>query len=150
MKNMKKTIALVITFTMLLGCMSCLFLNVGAVEAPDIVRDGLFAWYDGINNSNGTHDTSAAMWKDLSGNGRHMRVRVDEKNFWMDNAYHSDGALNYFHEDLVNLINSETFTVEMVMGEYAPSPEMGDRMVLFYSDKCFKLGEPYRQMIHFA
>lgn len=147
MKNLKKLVSLAIIATMLLGCLTGLTITTSAANAPDIIRDGLFAWYDGINNSNGTHDTSAAMWKDLSGNGRHMRVRVDEKNFWMDNAYHSDGALNYFHEDLVNLINSETFTVEMVMGEYAPSPEMGDRMVLFYSDNtelclCFRNDKP--------
>ena len=147
MKNMKKTIALVITFTMLLGCMSCLFLNVGAVEAPDIVRDGLFAWYDGINNSNGTHDKESATWKDLSGNGRHMKVRLDEGNYWADNAYHSNNKLNYFHGDMVNLINSTEFTVEFVFGEYAPSPTMNDRMVLFYSDNtelclCFRNDKP--------
>ncbi len=151
MKKMRKLTALAMIAALILGCMSSLVISTSAIEPPEIIKDGLYAWYDGINNSNGTQDTSATMWKDLSGNGRHMRVRVDEKNFWMDNAYHSDGALNYFHEDMISLINGETFTVEMVMGEYAPSPTMGDRMVLFYSDNtelclCFredKQPDPY-------
>ena len=151
MKKMRKLTALAMIAAMILGCMSCLVISTSAAPAPEIIKDGLYAWYDGINNSNGTQDMDANVWKDLSGNGRHMRVRVDEKNYWQDNAYHSDGALNYFHEDMISLINSETFTVEMVMGEYAPSPTMGDRMVLFYSDNtelclCFredKQPDPY-------
>lgn len=147
MKKMKKTLALVITLTMLLGCLSGLSLTVSAAEPPDIVRDGLVAWYDGINNSNGTHDKESTIWKDLSGNGRHMRVSLDEENYWTDNAYHSSNKLNYFHEDLINVINGEEFTVEMIMGDYTPSPTMNDRMVLFYSDNtelclCFRNDKP--------
>lgn len=36
-----------------------------------IVQDGLHLWYDGIDNAGeSTHDSSAAVWKDLSGNNR--------------------------------------------------------------------------------
>lgn len=36
-----------------------------------IVQDGLYLWYDGIDNAGiGIHDDAAAVWKDLSGNDR--------------------------------------------------------------------------------
>ena len=36
------------------------------------VKDGLVAWFDGANNSNGEHSVTADLWKDLSGNANHI------------------------------------------------------------------------------
>ena len=38
----------------------------------EYVKDGLVAWYDGTNNTNGDPSTKAELWKDLTGNENHI------------------------------------------------------------------------------
>ncbi len=48
-----------------------------AYDVDDYVRGGLIAMYDGVRNAgaDADHDSSAPMWTDLSGNGRHANFR---------------------------------------------------------------------------
>ena len=41
-------------------------------EKEEYVQDGLVAWYDGTNNTNGDPTTKAELWKDLTGNDNHI------------------------------------------------------------------------------
>lgn len=82
-----------------------------------ITREGLYAWYDGANNSNGTQDMQTTVWKDLSGNERHMSVTLNESNYWETNALHVDSTRHYFHESITDVVNSSEYTVEFVAGE---------------------------------
>ena len=71
MNTMKRILSLIVVATMLLGCFT---INAFAASKTDIERDGLVVWYDASNNSNGTQDHDATVWKDLTGNGNHMTV----------------------------------------------------------------------------
>ena len=115
MQNMKKMISFVIIAVFLLSTLACL--PVSAAKKTDIVRDGLQVWYDASNNSNGTQDHEATVWKDLTGNGNHMTVKTDENNYWTDNAFHVTNNPTYFPDAVVDIVNGEEYTFEMVLGE---------------------------------
>ena len=115
MNNMKKMISLVIIATLVLSVLTCL--PVSAASKTDIVRDGLVVWYDASNNSNGVQDHEATVWKDLTGNGNNMTVKLDENNYWTDNAFHVTNNPTYFPDGVVNVVNGESYTFEMVLGE---------------------------------
>lgn len=115
MQNMKKMISLVIIATFILSILACL--PVSAASKADIVKDGLVIWYDASNNSNGIQDHESTVWKDLTGNGNHMTVKLNETNYWTDNAFHVDANPTYFPDAAVEVANGETYTIEMVLGE---------------------------------
>lgn len=117
MRAFKHLVSLAVVATMLLGCLTCISFTASAAEAPQIVKDGLVAWYDGSNNSNGEQDYDSTVWRDLSGNKNHFNVRVNETNFWKDNAFHIDSASYYFPEAIVDLVNSESYTIEFSAGD---------------------------------
>ena len=98
-------------------CVSTLVFPVSAASKTDIVRDGLAVWYDASNNSNGLQDYETTVWKDLTGNGNHMTVKLNETNHWTDNALHVENTPTYFPDAVVDIINGEAYTVEMVLGE---------------------------------
>ena len=114
---MRRYLSLAVIATMILGCFACFSFTSSAAAEPEIVKDGLVAWYDGANNSNGEQDYDATLWRDLSGNKNHFNVRVNETNYWKDNAFHMDSASYYFPEAIVDTVNSEEYTIEFVAGE---------------------------------
>ena len=115
MNTMKKMISVLIIATFVLSTLACL--PVSAAEKTDIVRDGLAVWYDASNNSNGIQDHEATVWKDLTGNGNHMTVKIDENNYWTDNAFHVTNNPTYFPDAVTEIVNGESYTFEMVLGE---------------------------------
>ena len=114
MNTMKRILSLIVVATMLLGCFT---ITTFAANKTDIERDGLVVWYDASNNSNGTQDHDATVWKDLTGNGNHMTVKTDENNYWTDNAFHVTNNPTYFPDAVVDVVNAEEYTFEMVLGE---------------------------------
>ena len=82
MNKFKKAFSLFVAMTLVLACFATLCIPASAATKTDIVRDGLTVWYDASNNSNGVQDYEATVWKDLTGNGNHMTVRVNETNYW--------------------------------------------------------------------
>ena len=117
MKTLKKALSLLVAMTLLVACFACLGISVSAATKTDIVRDGLVVWYDASNNSNGIQEYEATVWKDLTGNGNHMPVKIDENNYWTDNAFHVTNNPTYFPDAVVDVINGEQYTFEMVLGE---------------------------------
>ena len=99
------------------------FKEAGASAAPasassaDYVTDGLFAWYDGANNQNGSQDKKATVWKDATGGGHDFEVELNDTNYWTDNAFHLDSVRNYLPDEIVDLVNSEHYTVEFAAGD---------------------------------
>ena len=117
MNKLKRMLAVIVAMTTLLSICTCLSIPAAAASAPEIVKDGLVAWYDGANNSNGEQDFDATIWKDLTGKGNHLQVRVNETNYWTDNAFHIDAASYYFPDAIKDVVNGETYTIEFVAGE---------------------------------
>lgn len=117
MRALKLYVSLAVVATMLIGCLACLGFTASAAAEPEIVQDGLVAWYDGSNNSNGYQDSETTTWRDLSGNRNHFNVRVNETNYWKENAFHLDSASYYFPEAIVDLVNSDSYTIEFSAGD---------------------------------
>ncbi len=82
-----------------------------------IIMDGIVAYYDGANNSNGKQDLNASIWRDLSGNGYHFSVETDENTKWTENAFHVDKKRTYFNENVRSVANAKQYTIEMAFGE---------------------------------
>ena len=107
MNKFKKMLTVIVAVTMILSVCNYLSIPVSAAERKDIVKDGLVVWYDAGNNANGVQDYEATVWKDLTGNGNHMTVRVNETNYWTDNSFHVDANPTYFPDAVVDVINGE-------------------------------------------
>ena len=76
MNTMKKILAFAMIVSMVLGCF---IISTSAAEKKTYVGQGeedggLVAWYDASNNSNGSQDPKANLWKDLSGNVNHIDI----------------------------------------------------------------------------
>lgn len=117
MRTLRFYLSMVMALSLIMGCLACLSLSTSAAAVPEIVRDGLVAWYDGSNNSNGEQNYETTLWRDLSGNKNHFSVRLNETNYWKDNAFRIDSASYYFPEALVDVINGEAYTIEFSAGE---------------------------------
>jgi len=117
MRTLRFYLSMVMALSLIMGCLTCLTLTTAAADAPEFVKDGLVAWYDGSNNSNGEQNYETTLWRDLSGNKNHFSVRLNETNYWKDNAFHLDSESFYFPEALVDVINSEAYTIEFSAGE---------------------------------
>lgn len=117
MNTFKKALSLLMAMTLVLACFVALCIPVSAASKADIVRDGLVVWYDASNNSNGLQDHETTVWKDLTGNGNHMTVKLDENNYWTDNSFRVSNNPTYFPDGVVDVINGEEYTFEMVLGD---------------------------------
>ncbi len=113
----RKMITMLVVAIMLFCCLGCFSISVSAATKTDIIRDGLVVWYDASNNSNGVQDHEATVWKDLTGNGNHMTVKLNETNYWTDNAFHVDANPTYFPDAVLEVVNAKEYTIEMVLGE---------------------------------
>ncbi|MBP3666016.1 MAG: hypothetical protein J6K29_03080 [Clostridia bacterium] len=117
MHTFKKALSMLVAMTMIVACIATLCIPASAAKKTDIERDGLVVWYDASNNSNGLQDHETTVWKDLTGNGNHMTVKLDENNYWTDNAFHVTNNPTYFPDAVVGVVNGEEYTFEMVLGE---------------------------------
>ena len=119
MNTMKKILAFAMVVSMVLGC---LVISTSAAEKATYVKDGLVAWYDGSNNSNGTQDKSTDLWKDLSGNANHISVAEAYSRGeiqWSDKAliFNDGGAYLRLPTAVVETLESKAYTIEIVTGE---------------------------------
>lgn len=61
----------------------------GIIRPQGYATDGLFAWFDGIcNTQTGEHDNSATSWYDLTGNGYDLFPNISDINcHFIDNGF---------------------------------------------------------------
>ncbi len=112
-KDMKKT------FLPLLSALLVFSLVPVSVSAADAwVTDGLAALYDGANNTAAGQNKETSTWEDTSGNGINFEIDLDDTNYWTDNAFHANTAWCYFDDAIVDVVNGDKFTVEIVFGEF--------------------------------
>ena len=109
---MKRIVSMLLIIAVFAGC----FVITSSAEDA-IIKDGLVAYYDGANNSNGRQDLDAAVWRDLSGNGYHFTVETDGETKWTENAFHSNCKRIYFNEGVIPVANAKQYTIEMAFGE---------------------------------
>ena len=85
------------------------------------VKDGLVAWYDATNNSNGTQNVKADLWKDLSGNANHIDMSEAASKGqieWYSNALfiRDGGCYLRLPEAVVQALEGGAYTIEIVTG----------------------------------
>ena len=112
---MKKTTKILSVILVII--MTAALIPFTASAEDGILREGLVAYYDGANNSNGKQDLNATVWRDLSGNGYHFEVETDETTKWTENAFHSNCKRIYFNEGVIPVVNAKQYTIEMAFGE---------------------------------
>jgi hypothetical protein len=116
---MKKIVAFAMIVSMVLGC---LVISASADTKAEYVKDGLVAWYDATNNSNGTHDVQADLWKDLSGNANHIDISSAVSNnqiTWDKGALiiKDGGCYLQLPEAVVKVLEGDAYTIEIVTGD---------------------------------
>jgi len=102
-----------------------------AVMGKPYVEEGLAAWFDGINNSNGKHDAEAEYWKDLSGNVSHLDLWAmirEERACWEDNTLfirpETGAYLELTREPIVSgALAKEAYTLELAVKDIVYSAE---------------------------
>ena len=125
MNTMKKIVAFAMIVSMVLGC---LIISTSAAEKKEYVKDGLVAWYDATNNSNGTHDVKSDLWKDLSGNANHIDISDAVSNGQIDweagaLVIKDGGCYLRIPTKVVSALEGRAYTIEIVTGnlEYTAS-----------------------------
>ncbi len=93
--------------------------NPALKPALEYVDEGLVSLYDGEKNTFGGHDAASTTWYDLKGENHIMGLPSGASHF-TDDAYHVEKTQHSFPSALLNLVNGNAFTVEMVLGEVTP------------------------------
>ena len=93
---------------MMLGARTAAWAKSGGVPtARDYVQDGLIAMLDGIENAGWeTHDATATVWKDLSGNGHDVDVDLTQAS-WEDGFLKVTGTTCTRDEEITNIATLE-------------------------------------------
>ncbi len=76
------------------------------------VADGLVALYDGQN-----HGTSDTVWEDLVGEND-LTINQNDKNYFTDSGLAAEGTKHHFPSGIVDVVNGQEFTVELLFGEF--------------------------------
>ena len=83
----------------------------------DYVSEGLVAYYSGTQNNRGGHDKDSAVWQDLVG-GHDMTITKNADNYFSDTGLRAKGSKHKFPEAIVNTVNGQAFTIEILLGDF--------------------------------
>lgn len=81
------------------------------------VKDGLVAYYSGTQSTRDGHDKDATEWEDLVG-GYDIEIKKDNNNYFTDEGLRASKARHEFPEAVVNTVNGESFTIEILLGDF--------------------------------
>lgn len=109
---MKRIISLILVTIMMMSALCVFSVNAEA----EIVKDGLVAWYDGKNNTENGHDPNSTVWYDLAGDND-VTVVKNSKSYFTEDAYHINSTQHNFPDKILQTVNGNQFTVELVLGE---------------------------------
>lgn len=87
--------------------------------ANSYVTSGLVSLYDGTKNSQGGHNLNATVWEDLV-SGYDLTVVKDSKSYFTNDGYHLNTAKCTFPTQIKDLINGNSFTVELLVKDFSP------------------------------
>ena len=110
MKNTRFLSALLAALMLATALLSCVVIPASAEETPTIVTNGLVSYYKGEGNS-----PDATVWEDSVGDND-LPITKNDKNYLSAEGLHAEGAQHYFPQAIVDLVNGQAFTVEIVFG----------------------------------
>ena len=104
----------------------------------DYVSEGLVAYYSGTRNNRDGHNKDSAVWEDLI-SGYDMKIAKDDTNYFTDAGLKTYNAKHKFPESVVNVVNGQAFTVEILFGDFVSKGadfntflnSSGDQVALF-------------------
>ena len=104
----------------------------------DYVSEGLVAYYSGTQNDRDGHNKDSGKWEDLVG-GHDMSITKNENNYFTDDGLKANGSKHKFPSAVVDVINGEAFTVELLLGDFVSLGKdfntflnsSGDQLALF-------------------
>lgn len=111
---MKRTLSLLLVLLML-AALCCV--GVSAEPAHPYVADGLVSLYSGTQNNRDGENTDATVWEDLVGTND-VTVGKTDTNYFTAEGYHLDTAQYNFPQGIVDTVNGNAFTVEILFGEF--------------------------------
>ena len=83
----------------------------------DYVSEGLISYYSGTQNDRDGHNKDSAKWEDLVG-GHDMTITKNDNNYFTDEGLKANGSKHMFPQAVVDVINGEAFTVELLLGDF--------------------------------
>ena len=83
----------------------------------DYVSEGLVAYYSGTQNDRDGHNKDSDKWEDLVG-GHDMTITKNDNNYFTDEGLKANGSKHMFPQAVVDVINGEAFTVELLLGDF--------------------------------
>jgi hypothetical protein len=104
----------------------------------DYVSEGLVSYYSGTQNDRDGHNKDSAVWEDLI-SGHDMSITKNENNYFTDDGLKANGSKHKFPSAVVDVINGEAFTVELLLGDFVSLGKdfntflnsSGDQLALF-------------------
>lgn len=87
----------------------------------EYVQEGMVLWLDGIDNVGaGMHDSQSEYWTDLTDNtqiviNREDKVDTEGSNTFTDTAFQLNGSKVYLPDKVAQAVNSDAYTVELVV-----------------------------------
>ncbi len=100
--------ALMLATTLLSG----VILPAADENTPDTyVTEGLVSLYLGTDNADAT------VWEDSVGDND-LPITKNDKNYLSAEGLHAEGTQHYFPQAIVDLVNGQTFTVEIAFGDF--------------------------------
>ncbi len=122
--KIKKIFCLILTLSMLLPTllMGTAVHTVATEPVPSLstpvgyVTQGLVALYSGTQSTRGGHDTASAVWEDLIG-GHDVSLKINDKNYFTEDGFHLNTAVNRFPTAIKNVVNGDSFTVEILLSD---------------------------------
>lgn len=112
---MKKRILSVVLAILMIVCAVPAISLAATAEESTYVTKGLVSHFDGAMNTEEGHDANATVWEDLAGDND-ITVAKTATNYFTENAFHLEKAQYDLSADLLALVNSDTFTVELSIG----------------------------------
>ena len=83
----------------------------------DYVSNGLVAYYSGTQNDRDGHNKDSDKWEDLVG-GHDMTITKNDTNYFTDEGLKTANAKHNFPQAVVDTVNGEAFTVEILLGDF--------------------------------
>ncbi len=112
----KRFFSLILTIFMIVSAIPPVSLAAVAAETT-YITDGLVSRFDGAMNTENGHNSNATVWEDLVGDND-ITVAKNDTNYFTDTAFHLSKAQYALSSDLLDLVNSKSFTVELTIGEH--------------------------------
>ena len=114
---MKKRLLSAILAIMMIVCAVPAISFAATAEELAYTSKGLVSHFDGVKNTAKGHDANATVWEDLAGDND-ITVAKNATNYFTENAFHLQKAQYDLSADLLALVNSAAFTVEISIGAH--------------------------------